>query len=41
MTNALRWHCNGRELTRGICEALRLRQCIEADPALEATDAAA
>ena len=36
MANALRWHCNGRELTLGICESLRRRQCVEADPIMEA-----
>lgn len=36
MIAALRWHCNGRELTRGICAALRRRECIEADPAVAA-----
>lgn len=35
MVAALRWHCNGRELTRGICAALRSRNCTEADPAIE------
>ena len=28
----LRWNCTGKELTRGICAALRRRDCIEADP---------
>ncbi|WP_439605471.1 NERD domain-containing protein [Shinella sp.] len=32
MVSALRWHCNGRELTRGICGMLRARRCVEADP---------
>ena len=32
MVTALRWHCTGAELTKGICAALRLRQCVEADP---------
>jgi len=32
MTAALRWHCTGAELTRGICAALRARRCVEADP---------
>lgn len=32
MARQLRWHCTGRELTRGICAALRTRRCIEADP---------
>ena len=34
MTASLRWHCTGRELTRGICAALRRRECVEADPAV-------
>ena len=34
MVAALRWHCNGRELTKGICAALRRRECVEADPAM-------
>lgn len=36
MTTALRWLCNGGELTRGICAALRRRECVEADPVVEA-----
>jgi hypothetical protein len=32
MVNALRWQLTGRDLTRGICAALRERVCIEADP---------
>lgn len=32
MTNALRWSCNGGDLTKGICAALRRRECVEADP---------
>jgi len=32
MKAALRWHCNGKELTRGVCAMLRARQCVEADP---------
>ena len=35
MTNALRWQLSGRDLTLGICAALRARACIEADPAHE------
>lgn len=31
MVDALRWHCTGKELTRGICAALRTRICVEAD----------
>lgn len=32
MIAALRWHCTGKELTKGICMALRVRACTEADP---------
>jgi hypothetical protein len=32
MMRDLRWMCSGKELTRGICAALRARDCIEADP---------
>lgn len=32
MVNALRWYCNGSDLTRGICAMLRARRCVEADP---------
>ncbi len=32
MARALRWLCTGKELTRGICAALRARRCAEADP---------
>lgn len=32
MASALRWHCTGKELTRGICGMLRARRCVEADP---------
>lgn len=32
MARALRWHCTGKELTRGICAMLRTRRCVEADP---------
>ncbi|MBX4889794.1 NERD domain-containing protein [Rhizobium bangladeshense] len=31
MVSSLRWHCNGKELTLGICRALRARACTEAD----------
>ncbi|NOU05345.1 MAG: NERD domain-containing protein [Hyphomicrobiaceae bacterium] len=31
MINALWWHANGHELTRGICRALRRRKFAEAD----------
>jgi hypothetical protein len=34
MIAALRWHCSGAELTKGICSMLRTRQCCEADPAI-------
>ena len=36
MIRALWWHANGRELTRGICAALRRRQFAEADAAMAA-----
>ena len=32
MIHALRWNATGRDITRGICTALRRRECIEADP---------
>lgn len=32
MTMALRWNCTGKDLTHGICAALRARASIEADP---------
>ena len=32
MMRSLRWMCSGKDLTRGICSALRARDCIEADP---------
>ncbi|QDZ10544.1 NERD domain-containing protein [Devosia ginsengisoli] len=35
MVSALRWNCTGREITKGICTALRRRICTEADPAIE------
>lgn len=35
MTNALRWTLTGRDLTLGICAALRARNSIEADPPIE------
>lgn len=35
MAAALRWALTGRQLTLGICAALRARVCIEADPAIE------
>lgn len=34
LINALRWNATGRDLTLGICRALRSRECIEADPAI-------
>lgn len=34
MSDALRWRCTGKELTRGICTLLRARSCVEADPAI-------
>lgn len=41
MLRDLRWLCTGKELTLGICAALRARDCIEADPPVveEKTDA--
>lgn len=36
MSRQLRWLCSGRELTRGICAALRARRCVEADPEVAA-----
>lgn len=36
----LRWNLTGRDLTLGICAALRARKCIEADPAIEWREAA-
>ena len=35
MTNALRWYASGGDLTKGICAALRARECIEADERIE------
>jgi hypothetical protein len=35
MAAALRWNCSGRELTKGVCAALRSRHCVEADPIIE------
>lgn len=32
MARCLRWHCTGKELTRGVCTMLRARGCVEADP---------
>lgn len=32
MSRQLRWLCNGKELTQGICALLRARRCTEADP---------
>lgn len=40
MIPALRWQLSGRDLTLGICAALRARKCIEADPEIEWRDAA-
>jgi hypothetical protein len=40
MIPALRWQLTGRELTLGICAALRSRHCIEADEPVEWRDAA-
>jgi len=35
MVRDLRWHCSGKELTEGICSALRRRKCVEADPPIQ------
>lgn len=35
MANALRWSATGRDLTRGVCAALRRRKCTEADAPIE------
>jgi hypothetical protein len=40
MLPALRWQLSGRDLTLGICAALRARKCIEADAPVEWRDAA-
>jgi hypothetical protein len=32
----LRWQATGAEITRGICAALRRRECVEADPVASA-----
>lgn len=40
MLPALRWSLTGRDLTLGICAALRSRVCIEADPPIEWREAA-
>jgi hypothetical protein len=41
MVAALRWHCSGKELTKGICAMLRTRHCVEADPIAGASHVAA
>lgn len=41
MVNALRWQLTGRDITRGICGALRARACIEADAPIVAVEAKA
>ena len=40
MIPALRWQLSGRDLTLGICAALRARRCIEADDHIEWSEAA-
>lgn len=40
MVRSLRWHCTGKELTRGICAMLRSRKCVEADPEIHGRVAA-
>jgi hypothetical protein len=37
MIRALWWHATGKELTRGICAALRRRKFAEADAAVMET----
>jgi hypothetical protein len=37
MMRELRWQCSGKEITRGICAALRARECVEADPPIRDT----
>lgn len=41
MMRDLRWQCSGKEITRGICTALRARECVEADPPIRETGRAA
>ncbi|WP_421565233.1 NERD domain-containing protein [Ochrobactrum sp. EDr1-4] len=42
MITALRWNASGRDITRGLCAALRARHCIEADaPILDCVEEAA
>lgn len=35
MVTNIRWNATGRDITRGVCAALRRRRCIEADPVIE------
>ncbi|WP_156959047.1 hypothetical protein [Labrenzia sp. DG1229] len=41
MCRDIRWLASGKEITRGICDALRCRDCLEADPPIETEEAAA
>lgn len=34
----MRWNLTGEQVTRAVCETLRRRQCVEADPAIAAND---
>lgn len=40
MIDALRWSLSGRDLTLGVCAALRARDCVEADAPIEVREAA-
>lgn len=35
MIASIRWRCSGEAITKGVCAALRRRDCTEADPAIE------
>jgi hypothetical protein len=35
MIAVIRWRASGEAITKGVCAALRRRQCVEADPAVE------
>ncbi|MBG6211537.1 hypothetical protein IWQ49_006225 [Labrenzia sp. EL_126] len=41
MCRDIRWLASGKEITRGICDALRRRDCLEADPPIETEEEAA
>lgn len=32
MTNLIKWSATGADITKGVCRALRRRECVEADP---------